>query len=82
MAKKNKNQYVSPAMQAPPALEPVAVVIPKIEFDAWFAIREHRIPKQHRKEIIKADFKARGLRDAEQVADYDAALEKYGVKLA
>jgi hypothetical protein len=54
----------------------------KIEFDVWFAMRSPRIPVQHHKEIIWADFKGRGLSRLETLKVFDEALRKYGVKLA
>lgn len=53
----------------------------KIEFNVWFAMREKKIPPQHMREIIWADFKGRGLKPKETLATYDAALLKYGLKL-
>jgi hypothetical protein len=53
----------------------------KVEFNVWFAMREKRIPPQHLREILWADFKARGLGIRESIADFDKALELYGVKL-
>ena len=54
---------------------------PKVDFDAWFAMRGPKIPPQHHKEVVKADFKGRGLGQHESLEDFDAALRKYGVKL-
>lgn len=54
---------------------------PTVEFNVWFAMREKRIPGQHLREIIWADFKGQGLSNRETVADYDMALANYGVKL-
>lgn len=54
---------------------------PLVEFNVWFAMREKKIPAQHMREIIWADFKGRGLLPKETVATYDAALAKYGIKL-
>lgn len=51
-------------------------------FDAWYAMRANMIPSKHMKEIIRADFMGRGLTNKETVKKYDAALEKYGVKLS
>lgn len=59
------------------AAEPV----PTVEFDVWFVMREKRIPPQHMREILWADFKARGLSKSETVEAYDAALAAYGIKL-
>ena len=53
----------------------------KVDFDAWWAMNENKIPQQHRKEIILADFRARGLSLKETMQSYHDALKKYGVKL-
>jgi hypothetical protein len=53
----------------------------KVDFDAWWAMNEKKIPVQHYKEIVLADFKARGLTLKEPMASYSEALKKYGVKL-
>jgi hypothetical protein len=53
----------------------------KVAFEIWYAMREKAIPQQHYKEIIKADFKGRGLKDYETLESFDKALVKYGVKL-
>ncbi len=53
----------------------------KVSFDEWYAQRSGSIPKIHRKEILKADFKARGCGAKASLACYDKALGKYGVKL-
>lgn len=55
--------------------------VPTVDFNVWFAMREKKIPAQHMREIIWADFKGQGLSAKETVAVYDAALTKYGVKL-
>jgi len=52
-----------------------------VSYDSWYHQRKHKIPKQHRKEIIQADFKARGMKDSGTVQEFDKALELYGVKL-
>jgi hypothetical protein len=52
-----------------------------VAFDSWFHQRSKQIPKIHMKEILMADFKARGLGDKATMAAYDKALELYGVKL-
>lgn len=52
-----------------------------VEFNVWYAMREKKIPGQHLREILWADFKGQGLTNKETVADYDAALLRYGVKL-
>lgn len=55
---------------------------PKLDFDGWHAMRKHLIPAVHKKEILKADFKARKVPALATVAEFDEALKKYGVKLA
>lgn len=52
-----------------------------INFDVWFAMRERKIPKQHLREIVWADFKGQGLSKSETPATYDAALLRYGIQL-
>jgi hypothetical protein len=66
--------------------EPVqkADVVPApdlIDFDTWHAIRQAAIPQQHKKEILKADFKARGLGQIETMQKFDEALRLYGVMI-
>lgn len=78
MAKRKKQILESKPQEqekAPPA------PVEKVDFDAWYALREGRIARQHHKEIIKADFRARGLSQHESMDDFDEALRKYGVKL-
>ena len=53
-----------------------------MEFDEWYSLREKAIPRQHHKEILKADFKARKIPQMATQAQFDEALRKYGVKLA
>jgi hypothetical protein len=61
---------------------PIEVEKPQLlDFDTWHAIRQGAIPSQHKKEILKADFKARGLLSLATMEQFDEALEKYGVKL-
>jgi hypothetical protein len=60
---------------------PLVEEVPTVGFDVWFAMREKKIPGQHLREIIWADFKGRGLSNKETLADYDMALAKYGIKL-
>jgi hypothetical protein len=68
---KNKEE-----LKAGPAALPM-----KVDFDAWWAMVEKKLPEQHRKEIIKADFRARGLTLKESIKAYNEGLEKYGLKL-
>lgn len=56
-------------------------VLMKIDFDAWWAMNENKIPGQHRKEIVLADFRARGLSPKETIQSYNEGLKRYGVKL-
>lgn len=69
---------------APVAIVPVPKkeAAPKVDFDAWFAMRGAKIPGRHHKEIIKADFKGRGLGQYESLQDFDKALKQYGINLA
>jgi len=60
---------------------PTVEEVPTVGFDVWFAMRERKIPAQHLREIIWADFRGRGLSNRETVAVFDAALAKYGIKL-
>lgn len=92
MGKKYRNRQISPERVVAPGVteaeyvreEVVAeeVAVPQLDFDAWYALRKPRIPKHHHKEILKADFKARGLGQQASMQDFDGALEKYGVKLS
>lgn len=52
-----------------------------VSFDVWYAGRQADIPGHHRKEVIKADFKARNVEGLKTRKEWDAALEAYGVKL-
>ena len=56
--------------------------VPKMKFESWFAFRERAIPNHHHKEILKADFKAQGVKDPATIAEFDQALKKYGVVLS
>lgn len=62
-------------------LMPTAEQAPLVDFNVWFAMREKKIPGQHLREIIWADFKGQGLSGREELAVYDTALTKYGIKL-
>ena len=55
--------------------------MPKVDFNVWFAMREKRIPPQHLREIIWADFQGQGLTRKQTVTVFDAALRKYGIEL-
>lgn len=72
MAKKEAKQDKPAAETAPQ---------PKVDFEAWWAVVQKKLPQHHHKEIVKADFKARGLSASESMSTFEGALEKYGVKL-
>ncbi len=57
------------------------MTVATVSFDVWYAMREKKIPPQHLREIIWADFRGQGLSKRETVATFDTALAKYGVKL-
>lgn len=63
--------------ESAPLMEPEA----EVAFDSWFHQRKPMIPKIHVKEVIMAEFKARGLDGKATMAAFDAALALYGVKL-
>lgn len=52
-----------------------------VSFDTWYHQKKDKIPKRHMKEIIIADFKARGLGIEATVEQFDKALALYGIKL-
>lgn len=52
-----------------------------MSFDSWFHQRKDSIKSCHRKEIILADFKSRGVSSKATMAEFDKALELYGIKL-
>lgn len=52
----------------------------KISFDEWWIVLQKKKPmRPHIKEVIMADFKARGLGKEATAADYDKALELFGL---
>jgi hypothetical protein len=63
---------------------PVAAVAVEetVDFDEWYALRKNAIPVHHRKEILLADFKARKMPMTAKIREFDATLNKYGVKLS
>ena len=62
--------------------KPKRAEAPKVQFDGWWAARASAIPAIHKKEIIKADFKGQKVPMVATMAEFDAALKKYGVALA
>lgn len=51
-----------------------------VHFEAWFHQRKNVIPAIHKKEVIMADFKSRGLDQEATIEQFDRALKLYGVK--
>lgn len=76
-----QEEIVEPA-DAAPAPEEEIIEVPKVDFDGWYGARASKIPGHHHKEIIKADFKGRKMPVMATMAEFDAALKKYGVSLA
>lgn len=76
MAKKEFKPVAEPAVE--PASQPQQ---PLVSFDAWWAMASKNLPQHHSKEVVLADFKARGLRAQEHMAAYNKALALYGIKL-
>jgi hypothetical protein len=80
---KNENKGKEEKQERAPVRPPVhRPVQSKINFDAWWAMMSKKLPPQHYKEIVKADFMAQGLTMFETIATFNAALAKYGVKLS
>jgi len=57
------------------------VKVPLVSFEVWYVTRKNKIPVHHYKEILLADMKARGVAMINTMSAFDAALEKYGIKL-
>ena len=77
MAKKEVKQATPAAKVQSPA---VKAQLPKMAFDAWWAMTQKKLPQHHHKEVVMADFMARGLSTQESMATFNKALEQYGVK--
>ena len=60
---------------------PVLQTDKKVAFESWYHQRKSKIAKCHRKEILWADFQARKMNKEATMAEYDKALELYGVRL-
>lgn len=60
---------------------PTVEVEQEVTFDSWYHQRKPLIPACHMKEILMADFQARGVKSMATMAAFDKALELYGVKL-
>jgi hypothetical protein len=52
----------------------------RINFEAWFHMRKQLMSAVHKKEVIMADFKSRGLESEATVEQFDRALRLYGIK--
>lgn len=63
------------------AVKEGSVKVEPIDFDVWFSQVADKLHSMHKKEVIKSDFKARGLSTLELPETYVQALAKYGVKL-
>lgn len=71
--KKREEQLVQMAEEKAPK---------EISFDQWWMLVNRKITIPHYvKEIIRVDFKARGLKDKELEAKFDKALELFGYKI-
>lgn len=85
MAKKNKKELDLKAkikeMESKKRDVVVAKPDKKVSFDSWYHQRKNKIPKQHMKEILIADFTSRGLGAEATMEEYDKALKLYGIKL-
>ena len=81
MAKKKDLKAKIKEMEEAKRVEVPAKVDKKVSFDSWYHQRSKKIPKQHRKEIMAADFKSRGLGKEATMEEFDKALKLYGVKL-
>lgn len=57
-------------------------VAEEISFDQWWMITNKRLKlRAHYKEILAADFKARGITKSETKERYDEALKIFGIKI-
>lgn len=82
MSEQDLNEQIK-KMENKKRKEQAPVVIPDvvISFDSWFHQRKEKIARCHHKEILMADFKARGLKEEATIKEFDKALELYGIKL-
>lgn len=79
-SKKGKTTVKSEPVEKP-VMPPQRPTVDLMDFDSWWALRASKIPAHHRKEVIRADFRGRGISMKESVVDFDKALEEYGIKL-
>lgn len=73
MAKRDKVTSASEVKEAAPKVEP------KIDFGSWYYSKA--VPTHHYKEIVWADFQARGLSEYETKETFDKALKLYGLNI-
>jgi hypothetical protein len=52
-----------------------------VHFESWFHQRKNIIPGIHKKEVIQADFKSRGLGAEATMEQFDRALKLYGIRI-
>jgi hypothetical protein len=77
MEVKSRQQAIEAAPAPAKPKEPAA-----ISFDQWWMVASKKLKlKPWLKEVIAADFKARGLSKDEKEESYNQALEKFGYKL-
>jgi hypothetical protein len=81
MAKRELKQQQSQIVKPTTVPETAQPSLPLVEFEVWWATTAKKIPIHHRKEIVKADFMARGLSLREPAVVFNKALEQYGLKL-
>lgn len=75
MAKKDEAAKTAPQPKAKPEAD-------VIDFDMWWMGMIRKVDmRPSYKEIVIADFKARGFSMREKQEDYDRALELFGIKL-
>lgn len=84
MSKKNRRDRALAQESAPAASAEQASQLMEelVDFDGWWAARSSKIPSHHHKEIVKADFRGRGLSMMETMEDFDDALKEYGLVLS
>lgn len=64
------------------AIEAAPAKAPEMSFEKWWMMLASKITlRPNMKEILWADFKARGLSKNEEAAKYDEALKLFGIKL-
>lgn len=53
----------------------------KVTFEVWYSMRVNSIPPQHRKDVLLADFMARGMQKEMTIKRFDELLVEYGVRI-